>query len=92
MWLYEGIKGQVIVFISMKGAKFDRDAVYCLIHLHRLLICAGSSPPTQKGEKVAAALAVSCSVPAHKLNSLEFCLAWDMPRITFGSREREHVR
>ncbi|KAM4536826.1 non-lysosomal glucosylceramidase isoform 1-T2 [Odontesthes bonariensis] len=52
----------------------------------------GSSPPTAKGEKVAAALAVGCSVPAQKRNSLEFCLAWDMPKISFGSREREHIR
>ncbi|XP_015230933.1 PREDICTED: non-lysosomal glucosylceramidase [Cyprinodon variegatus] len=52
----------------------------------------GSSKPTEKGEKVAAALAVSCSVKAQELNSLEFCLAWDMPKITFGSREREHIR
>ncbi|XP_064787505.1 non-lysosomal glucosylceramidase isoform X2 [Oncorhynchus masou masou] len=52
----------------------------------------GSSPPTQKGEKVAAALAVGCPVPAQGHNDLEFSLAWDMPKITFGSREREHVR
>ncbi|KAG5845557.1 hypothetical protein ANANG_G00140560 [Anguilla anguilla] len=52
----------------------------------------GSSPPTQKGEKVAAALAVGCTVPAHGHNSVEFSLSWDMPVITFGSREREHIR
>ncbi|XP_053271886.1 non-lysosomal glucosylceramidase [Pleuronectes platessa] len=52
----------------------------------------GSSPPTAKGETVAAALAVGCSVPAQGHNTLELCLAWDMPNITFGSREREHVR
>uniref|UniRef100_A0A665US71 Non-lysosomal glucosylceramidase n=1 Tax=Echeneis naucrates TaxID=173247 RepID=A0A665US71_ECHNA len=52
----------------------------------------GSSPPTPRGDKVAAALAVSCSVSAQGHNSLEFCLAWDMPKITFGSREREHIR
>lgn len=52
----------------------------------------GSSPPTSKGEKVAAALAVGCSVAAQGHNSLEFCLAWDMPKIMFGSREREHLR
>ncbi|XP_030017788.1 non-lysosomal glucosylceramidase-like [Sphaeramia orbicularis] len=52
----------------------------------------GSSPPTAKGDKVAAALAVGCTVPAQSHNMLEFCLAWDMPKITFGSREREHIR
>jgi len=51
-----------------------------------------SSTPTKKGEKVAAALAVSCSVPANHHNSVEFSLAWDMPKITFGSRERTYVR
>lgn len=59
-----------------------------LVHL----ISPGSSPPTPRGEKVAAALAVGCSVSAQSHNVLEFCLAWDMPKITFGSREREHVR
>lgn len=52
----------------------------------------GSSTPTPKGEEVAAALAVSCSVPANGHNSMEFSLAWDMPKITFGSRERVHAR
>ncbi|KAM9717106.1 LOW QUALITY PROTEIN: non-lysosomal glucosylceramidase [Menidia menidia] len=52
----------------------------------------GSSPPTVKGEKVAAALACGCSVPGGSRRTLEFCLAWDMPTVSFGSREREHVR
>nr|XP_055055950.1 non-lysosomal glucosylceramidase [Misgurnus anguillicaudatus] len=52
----------------------------------------GPSTPTLKGEDVAAALAVSCSVPANGHNSMEFSLAWDMPKITFGSRERVHAR
>lgn len=60
------------------------------------LICfwpsAGSSVPTAKGENVAAALTVGCSVAANGRNTMEFCLAWDMPKITFGSREKEHVR
>uniref|UniRef100_A0A6Q2ZL37 Non-lysosomal glucosylceramidase n=1 Tax=Esox lucius TaxID=8010 RepID=A0A6Q2ZL37_ESOLU len=51
-----------------------------------------SSPPTQKGEKVAAALAAGCSVPAEGHSALEFSMAWDMPTVTFGSRERKHVR
>lgn len=41
---------------------------------------------------MAAALAVGCSVLAQSRNTLEFCLAWDMPKITFGSREKEHNR
>lgn len=52
----------------------------------------GPSTPTQKGENVSAALAVGCSVPANGHNSMEFSLAWDMPTVTFGSRERVHAR
>ncbi|TRY87649.1 hypothetical protein DNTS_013605 [Danionella cerebrum] len=51
-----------------------------------------SSSPTAKGEEVAAAVAVSHPVPAHSHDSLEFSLAWDMPKITFGSREKSYVR
>lgn len=57
-----------------------------------LFTSEGSSPPTAKGENVAAALAVRSSVPAQSRETLEFCLAWDMPQITFGSREKEHSR
>ncbi|TNM93595.1 hypothetical protein fugu_001771 [Takifugu bimaculatus] len=52
----------------------------------------GSSPPTAKGERVAAALAAGCSVATQSRSSLEFCLAWDMPKITFGSGGKEHSR
>ncbi|KAL2079270.1 hypothetical protein ACEWY4_025014 [Coilia grayii] len=52
----------------------------------------GSSPPTQKGEKVAAALVAKCSVLAQGHSSLEMALAWDMPFIQFGSRDRTHSR
>lgn len=77
--------------------KFFRDGkIYATLSHYPLLLLfltsAGSSPPTPKGEKVAAALAVSCSVPAQGHNTLEFCLSWDMPKMTFGSREREHIR
>lgn len=41
---------------------------------------------------MAAALAAGCSVATQNRSSLEFCLAWDMPKITFGSNEREHSR
>ncbi|XP_030193693.1 non-lysosomal glucosylceramidase isoform X1 [Gadus morhua] len=52
----------------------------------------GPSPPVQKGEEVAAALAVSCSVGARGRGGLEMSLSWDMPTITFGSGERRHDR
>lgn len=53
---------------------------------------AGPSPPTQKGEKTAAAVAACCTVPPLGKNTLEFSLVWDMPRIHFGAGEREHLR
>ncbi|CAG12815.1 unnamed protein product, partial [Tetraodon nigroviridis] len=52
----------------------------------------GSSPPTAKGERVAAALAAGCAVSAQNRNCLEFSLAWDMPKITFGAGEQQHSR
>ncbi|XP_015271182.1 PREDICTED: LOW QUALITY PROTEIN: non-lysosomal glucosylceramidase, partial [Gekko japonicus] len=52
----------------------------------------GKSKPTEKGEACAAAVCASCTVPAHGQGTLEFGLAWDMPRIHFGSKEREHQR
>ncbi|MBN3307053.1 GBA2 glucosylceramidase, partial [Amia calva] len=52
----------------------------------------GPSPPTQKGENVGAALAARCTVAAMGQNTLEFSLAWDMPKMTFGSGEKEHLR
>ncbi|KAG7259217.1 hypothetical protein CRUP_010946 [Coryphaenoides rupestris] len=52
----------------------------------------GSSPPTQRGVEVAAALAVSCTVVARGHGCLEMSLAWDMPTVTFGSGERRHDR
>ncbi|XP_028657263.2 non-lysosomal glucosylceramidase [Erpetoichthys calabaricus] len=53
---------------------------------------AGPSPPTQKGEKTAAALAAKCTVPSSGRNTLEFNLTWDMPRVRFGSADRAHFR
>uniref|UniRef100_A0ACB8EPJ1 Non-lysosomal glucosylceramidase n=2 Tax=Sphaerodactylus townsendi TaxID=933632 RepID=A0ACB8EPJ1_9SAUR len=52
----------------------------------------GESTPTEKGEACAAAVCASCTVPAHGRGTLEFGLAWDMPRVRFGSKEREHHR
>ncbi|XP_062984437.1 non-lysosomal glucosylceramidase [Elgaria multicarinata webbii] len=52
----------------------------------------GKSPPSEKGEACAAAVCATCTVPAHGHGTLELGLAWDMPRIRFGSREKEHHR
>ncbi|XP_061468542.1 non-lysosomal glucosylceramidase [Rhineura floridana] len=52
----------------------------------------GQSPPTEKGEACAAAVCATCRVPAHGHAVLEFGLAWDMPCIHFGSKEKGHLR
>ncbi|RLV63286.1 hypothetical protein DV515_00018424 [Chloebia gouldiae] len=52
----------------------------------------GKSRPTEKGEVTAAAVCASCSVPAHGHKTLEMGLAWDMPCVHFGSKEKLHVR
>ncbi|XP_043543049.1 non-lysosomal glucosylceramidase isoform X3 [Chiloscyllium plagiosum] len=52
----------------------------------------GKGKQTDKGQVIAAAIATTCIVPARKQNVVEFCLAWDMPKIHFGSREKEHAR
>ncbi|XP_053310893.1 non-lysosomal glucosylceramidase [Spea bombifrons] len=52
----------------------------------------GPSNPTAKGKKTAAAVAAGCSVAPRGRATLEFCLSWDMPKIRFGSGEKEHHR
>ncbi|KAM9329739.1 non-lysosomal glucosylceramidase [Gastrophryne carolinensis] len=58
----------------------------------RLNSPAGRTPCTVKGQKTAAGVACGCAVAAGGRGSLEFCLSWDMPRIRFGSGEKEHCR
>ncbi|XP_026576561.1 non-lysosomal glucosylceramidase [Pseudonaja textilis] len=58
----------------------------------RLASPQGQSPPTEKGEVCAAAVCATCVVPGHGHGVLELGLAWDMPRIRFGSAEKEHRR
>ncbi|XP_038646682.1 non-lysosomal glucosylceramidase [Scyliorhinus canicula] len=52
----------------------------------------GKGKPTEKGQVTAAAIAATCIVPSKNQNVVEFCLAWDMPKIHFGSKEKEHAR
>lgn len=40
----------------------------------------------------AAAVCASCRVPARGHRTLELALAWDMPGIHFGSKEKLHFR
>lgn len=85
--------GQEISHQTAFSPKGTCSAVWCdLMTDGRLDSPTNSSPPTEKGEEVAAALVVSCSVSANSRNSVDFSLAWDMPKITFGSRERTYVR
>ncbi|XP_067171616.1 non-lysosomal glucosylceramidase isoform X3 [Apteryx mantelli] len=53
---------------------------------------AGRSTPTEKGEVVAAAVCASCTVPARGHRTLKLALAWDMPCVHFGSKEKLHLR
>ncbi|XP_005172389.1 non-lysosomal glucosylceramidase [Danio rerio] len=85
--------GQEISHQTAFSPKGTCSAVWCdLMTDGRLDSPTNSSPPTEKGEEVAAALVVSCSVSANSRNSVDFSLAWDMPKITFGSKERTYVR
>ncbi|CAK8694587.1 unnamed protein product [Clavelina lepadiformis] len=47
---------------------------------------------TGKGERIASAVAVSCHVKAKSTNSIDFCLAWDMPQIHFGNSNKFYKR
>ncbi|KAM4878822.1 non-lysosomal glucosylceramidase [Sylvia borin] len=58
----------------------------------RLHSPTGKSRPTEKGEVTAAAVCASCRVPAHGHKTLELALAWDMPCVHFGSKEKLHLR
>ncbi|XP_025049265.1 non-lysosomal glucosylceramidase [Alligator sinensis] len=53
---------------------------------------AGKSSHTEKGEATAAAVCARCTVPARGHGSVELALAWDMPCIHFGSKEKMHLR
>uniref|UniRef100_A0A8C3PBV5 Non-lysosomal glucosylceramidase n=1 Tax=Chrysemys picta bellii TaxID=8478 RepID=A0A8C3PBV5_CHRPI len=47
---------------------------------------------TEKGEVTAAAVCATCTVPPRGHRTLELGMAWDMPRIHFGSKEKLHLR
>lgn len=58
----------------------------------RLNSTPSPSSHTVKGKKIAAGVAGGCSVSSGGRGTLEFCLSWDMPRVRFGSGEREYCR
>ncbi|XP_072815821.1 non-lysosomal glucosylceramidase isoform X2 [Vicugna pacos] len=53
---------------------------------------AGRSPTSQKGEGIAGAVCAMGKLPPRGRCSLEFSLAWDMPRIMFGAKGQVHYR
>jgi len=43
----------------------------------------GQSHRTQKGESIACAVASHCKVDGKSKRELEFCLAWNMPQVSW---------
>ncbi|KAJ1212624.1 hypothetical protein NDU88_000279 [Pleurodeles waltl] len=82
----------VTYLTSFNPDGFGHDVWRDLMEDGRLECPKGPSAPTMKGAMTAAAIAAKCTVPARGHGTLEFCLAWDMPRIYFGSQEKEHLR
>ncbi|XP_053150773.1 non-lysosomal glucosylceramidase [Hemicordylus capensis] len=77
---------------AFNPAGSGQDVWLDLLEDGRLASPPGKSLPTPKGKACAAAVCASCVVPGHGHRALEFGLAWDMPRIRFGSKEKEHHR
>ncbi|XP_055973059.1 non-lysosomal glucosylceramidase [Sorex fumeus] len=63
-----------------------------LLHDGQLDSPTGPSAPSQKGVGIAGAVCASGKLPPRGRCCLEFSLAWDMPKIMFGSRGQEHYR
>ncbi|XP_042303811.1 non-lysosomal glucosylceramidase-like [Sceloporus undulatus] len=79
-------------FTSFNPASTGEEVWQDLLADGKLASPPGKSPPTEKGVACAAAVCATCTVPAHGRGTLELGLAWDMPRIRFGSKEKEHYR
>ncbi|XP_048787286.1 non-lysosomal glucosylceramidase [Lagopus muta] len=85
--------GTVITHLTaFDPAGSGRDVWQDLLQDGKLESPTGKSKQTQKGEVTAAAVCASCTVPARGHGTLELALAWDMPRVHFGSKERLHFR
>ncbi|XP_062828747.1 non-lysosomal glucosylceramidase [Anolis carolinensis] len=79
-------------FTSFNPAGTGEEVWRDLLEDGRLDSPPGKGPPTEKGEACAAAVCATCTVPPLGRGTLELGLAWDMPRIHFGSKEKEHYR
>ncbi|KAM9509587.1 non-lysosomal glucosylceramidase isoform 1-T1 [Guaruba guarouba] len=77
---------------AFNPAGVGREVWQDLLHDGRLESPPGKSSLTEKGELTAAAVCASCTVPARGHRTLEMALAWDMPCIHFGSKEKLHLR
>ncbi|XP_044300731.1 non-lysosomal glucosylceramidase [Varanus komodoensis] len=77
---------------SFNPAGTGQDVWQDLLADGKLASPPGRAPPSEKGEACAAAVCATRVVPAGGHGTLELGLAWDMPRIRFGSREKEHHR
>ncbi|NXE43698.1 GBA2 glucosylceramidase, partial [Ptilorrhoa leucosticta] len=77
---------------AFNPAGLGREVWQDLLQDGRLDSPTGKSSPTEKGEVTAAAVCASCRVPANGHKTLELALAWDMPCVHFGSKEKLHLR
>ncbi|XP_010007086.1 PREDICTED: non-lysosomal glucosylceramidase [Chaetura pelagica] len=83
---------EVTYLTAFNPAGLGREVWQDLLQDGKLDSPTGKSSPTEKGEVTAAAVCASCRVPARGHRTLELALAWDMPRIHFGSEEKLHLR
>lgn len=49
-------------------------------------------PKSKPEQSICAAVAATTKIPKHGTGKLEFCLAWDMPVVHFGSNRKKHYR
>uniref|UniRef100_A0A8D0HDJ2 Glucosylceramidase beta 2 n=1 Tax=Sphenodon punctatus TaxID=8508 RepID=A0A8D0HDJ2_SPHPU len=82
---------QVTHLTTFNPSGTGQDVWQDLLQDGRLASPTGKSGASEKGEACAAAVCVSCMVPARGRGAVELGLAWDMPRIRFGSKEKEHL-
>uniref|UniRef100_A0A8B9BY25 Glucosylceramidase beta 2 n=1 Tax=Anser brachyrhynchus TaxID=132585 RepID=A0A8B9BY25_9AVES len=85
--------GTVVTHLTaFDPAGSGRDVWQDLLQDGKLESPTGRSRATAKGEVTAAAVCATCTVPARGHQTLELALAWDMPRVHFGSKEKLHLR
>uniref|UniRef100_A0A8B9EG97 Non-lysosomal glucosylceramidase n=1 Tax=Anser cygnoides TaxID=8845 RepID=A0A8B9EG97_ANSCY len=85
--------GTVVTHLTaFDPAGSGRDVWQDLLQDGKLESPTGESRATAKGEVTAAAVCATCTVPARGHQTLELALAWDMPRVHFGSKEKLHLR